>query len=70
MQVRGALPGLPCFPSSQASPRQAEDGEPRTRVYIVGNIIIWIPDSALNSSGFRNPDNSELLSILDTACTK
>ena len=27
---RGALPGLPCFPSSQASLRLAEDGGPRT----------------------------------------
>ena len=33
VQVRGALPGLPCFPSSQASPRQAEDGGPRTLTF-------------------------------------
>ena len=26
-RLRGALPGPPCFTSSQASPRQAEDGD-------------------------------------------
>ena len=31
---RGALPGSPCFPSSQASPRQAEDG-PRTLTFLI-----------------------------------
>ena len=36
----------------------------------VGIITIRIPDSALNSSGFRNPDNSDLSGLLSihTAC--
>ena len=32
---RVALPGPPCFLSSRASPRQSEDGGPRTLTFLI-----------------------------------